>query len=309
VYVDAFGKLGFDFYSFGQNPGTRDPALAKQAGDSAEAATQAATKTVDAGPVDQQFRNQDEVRRLLEEPIKNAEAVLKRVPGEVANGSGKSYCSAFAGVVKKYPFDPSSTQDVTMDQLYAILGPTSDALKKLKVDVKSFTLMVGSRYVADPAATVKASPSFLYFLNKVVGLSDTLYPTGSLPPKFSYTLRQLPSNLEGVEMKIGSEKLAGDGAQKTFVWTGVPEDVQVTTKSGAVLDSFPADSWAVFKLVARARNLGGGKLEWVNENNGKPIILSNGRVKSYDFQLQVSGPANPFFDMQGTKCVEKVSGH
>jgi type VI secretion system protein ImpL len=307
-YVDGLGKLGSDFHALAQNPGTPDPALAKQAGDSAEAATQAATKTVDAGPVDQQFRNQDEVRRLLEEPIKNAEEVLKRVPGEVANGSGKSYCSAFAGVAKKYPFDPSSTQDLTMDQLYAILGPTSDALKKLKGDVKSFTLMVGSRYVADPAATVKASPSFLYFLNKVVGLSDTLYPTGSLPPKFSYTLKQLPSNLEGVEMKIGNEKLAGD-TQKTFVWTGAAEDVQVTTKSGDVLDSFPADSWAVFKLVARARNLGGGKLEWVNENNGKPIILSNGKVKSYDFQLQVSGPANPFFDMQGTKCVEKVTGH
>jgi len=306
-YVDALGKLGSDFHALAQNPGTPDPAQVKQATDSAQAATQAATRTVDSGPVDQQFRNQDEVRRLLEEPIKNAEAVLNRAPGEIANGSGKSYCSAFAGVARKYPFDPSSAQDVTMDQLYAILGPTSDALKKLKGDVKSFTLMVGSRYVADPAATVKASPSFLYFLNKVVGLSDTLYPTGSLPPKFSYTLKQLPSNLEGVEMKIGSEKLAGE--QKTFVWTGAPEDVQVTTKSGDVLDSFPADSWAVFKLVARARNLGGGKLEWVNENNGKPIILSNGKVKSYDFQLQVSGPANPFSDMQGMKCVEKVAGH
>ena len=306
-YVDALGKLGSDFHALAQNPGTPDPAQVKQATDSAQAATQAATRTVDSGPVDQQFRNQDEVRRLLEEPIKNAEAVLNRAPGEIANGSGKSFCSAFAGVARKYPFDPSSPQDVTMDQLYAILGPTSDALKKLKGDVKSFTLMVGSRYVADPAATVKVSPSFLYFLNKVVGLSDTLYPTGSLPPKFSYTLKQLPSNLEGVEMKIGSEKLAGE--QKTFVWTGAPEDVQVTTKSGDVLDSFPADSWAVFKLVARARNLGGGKLEWVNENNGKPIILSNGKVKSYDFQLQVSGPANPFSDMQGMKCVEKVAVH
>jgi hypothetical protein len=146
-------------------------------------------------------------------------------------------------------------------------------------------------------------------LSHVVALSDTLYPTGSLPPKFSYTLKQLPSNLAGVEMKIGSEKLAGDGAQKTFVWTGVPEDVQVTTKSGDVLDSFPADPWAAFKLVARARQMGGGKLEWVNENNGKAIMLANGKPKSYDYQLQVSGNANPFFDLQGMKCVSQVAGH
>jgi type VI secretion system protein ImpL len=308
-YVDALGKLQSSFHALAQNSGAPDPAQVKQASDSADAATQAATKTVDSGPVDQQFRNQDEVRRLLEEPIKNAEAVLKQAPAEIANGSGKNYCSTFLGVAKKYPLDPSSSQDLTMDQLYAILGPTSDALKKLKGDVKSFTLLVGSRYVADPAAAVKPSASFLYFLNKVVGLSDTLYPTGSLPPKFSYTLKQLPSNLEGVEMKIGSEKLAGDGAQRTFVWTGEPEDVQVTSKSGDVLDSFPAESWAVFKLVARARNLGGGKLEWVNENNGKPIMLSNGKQKSYDYQLQVSGSANPFFDMQGLRCIERVTAH
>jgi type VI secretion system protein ImpL len=246
---------------------------------------------------------------LLEEPIKAAEASLRRGPIDVANGTGKSYCSVFAAVAKKYPFNPSSTQDLTMDQLYAVLGPTSDALKKLKDDVKPFVLMVGSRYVPNPSAAVKPSQTFLFFLNHVVALSDTLYPTGSLPPKFSYTLKQLPSNLEGVEMKIGSEKLAGDGAQKTFVWTGVPEDVQVTTKSGDVLDSFPADPWAAFKLVARARQLGGGKLEWVNENNGKPIMLANGKQKSYDYQLQVSGSANPFFDLQGMKCVSQVAGH
>jgi type VI secretion system protein ImpL len=308
-YVDALGKLQSDFHALAQNPGTPDPAQVKQAGESADAATQAATKTVDSGPLDQQFRNQDEVRRLLQEPIKNAEALLRRAPGEIANGAGKSYCSVFVGVATKYPFDPSSSQDLTMDQLYAILGPTSDALKKLKDDVKPFVLMVGNKYVANTAGTVKPSASFLYFLNKVVALSDTLYPTGSLPPKFSYTLKQLPSNLEGVEMKIGNEKLAGEGAPKTFVWTGAPEDVQVTSKSGDVLDSFPSDPWAAFKLVARARQLGGGKLEWVNENNGKPIMLSNGKQKSYDYQLQVSGTANPFFDLQGIKCVSQVAGH
>ncbi len=308
-YVEALGTLQTAIHGLAQNPGGPDPAQLKQAQDSAEAASQSVTKVIAAVPVDQQFGNQDQVRRLLQEPIKNAEALLTRVPGEIANTGGKSYCASFSGVAKKYPFDPNSSQDLSMDQLYAILGPTSDALKKLKEDVKPFVLMVGSKYAANPAATVKPSASFLFFLNRVAALSDTLYPTGSLPPKFSYTLKQLPSNLEGVEMKIGNEKLSGEGAQKTFVWTGAPEDVQVTSKSGDVLDSFPADSWAVFKLVARARNLGGGKLEWVNENNGKPIMLSNGKQKSYDYQLQVSGSANPFLDLQGMKCVDKVTGH
>jgi len=165
--------------------------------------------------------------------------------------------------------------------------------------------MVGSRYVPNPQAAVKPSPSFLLFLNRVTELSETLYPSGNLPAHFSYTLKQLPSNLEGVEIKIGSEKLSGDG-QKTFVWTGAPEDIEVE-KNGDTLDSANGP-WAVFHFVARAHRTG-NNLEWVIENNDKPVMLPNGKVKSYDYQLQVSGNANPFFDLPGLKCVATVTGH
>jgi len=307
-YVEALGKLQTDIHALAQNPGAPDPAQLTSAGNSADSASQAVTKVITAVPVDQQFGNQDQVRRLLEEPIKNVEALLKRGPIDIANGTGKSYCAAFAGAVSKYPFDPNSLQDVSMDQLFAILGPTSDALKKLKDDVKPFVLTVGNKYVRNPQATVKTSESFLSFLNHVTALSDTLYPTGSQPPKFSYTLKQLPSNLEGVVLKIGSETLSGEGAQRTFIWTGASEDVLVTSKSGDVLDSFPASSWAAFRFVARAHQLGGGKLEWVSESNGRIVVLPNGKQKSYDYQLQVSGSTNPFFDLQGMKCVSQVAG-
>jgi hypothetical protein len=65
----------------------------------------------------------------------------------------------------------------------------------------------------------------------------------------------------------------------------------------------------VFKFVARARQLGGGKLEWVSETNGRTVMLPNGKQKSYDYQLLVSGSANPFFDLQGMKCVGQIAGH
>jgi type VI secretion system protein ImpL len=307
-YVEALGKLQTDIHALAQNPGAPDPAQLTQAGSSADLASQAVTKVVASVQVDQQFGNQDQVRRLLQEPIKNVEALLKRGPVDIANGSGKSYCAAFAGAATKYPFDPNSLQDLSMDQLYAIFGPTSDALKKLKEDVKPFTLMVGNRYAPNAQAAVKPSANFLNFLNRVTALSDALYPTGSLPPKFSYTLKLLPSNVEGVVLKIGSETLSGE-APKTFVWTGASEDVLVTSKSGDVLDSFAASPWAAFKFVARARQLGGNKLEWVNENNGQPIMLSPTKQKSYDYQLQVAGSVNPFFDLRGMKCVSQVVGH
>jgi type VI secretion system protein ImpL len=306
-YVDALVKLQSDIHALAQNPGAPDPAQLTQAGNSADGASQAAKKTIDSGPIDQQFKNQEEVGRLLQEPIKSVEALLKRGPADIANGSGKGYCAAFAGAVSKYPFDPKSLQDLSMDQLYAILGPTSEALKKLKDAVKPFTLLVGNKYVEAPQATVKPSQSFLNFLTRVTQLSDTLYSNGTLPPKFSYTLKLLPSNIEGVSLKIGSETLSGEGVQHTFVWTGASEDVVVTSKSGDVQDSVPAGPWAAFKFIAKAHPLGSGKLEWVIESNGQPIPLSPGKLKSYDYQLQVPGNVDPFFDLQGMRCVSQVT--
>ena len=304
-YIEALAKLQSDFHALAQNPGTPDPAQLTQAGVSADAATQAATKTIDAGPVDQQFKNQEEVKRLLEEPIKNAEALLKRGPVDIANGSGKGYCSAFAGVASKYPFDPKSPQDASVEQLYAVFGPNGDALKTLKKDIQPFVLMVGNKYVAAPTATVRPSPSFLLFLNRVAALSDVLYPSGTLPAHFSYTLKQLPSNLDGVEVKIGSEKLTGD-TQHTFVWTGAPEDINVS-KGDDTLDSANGP-WAVFRFVAHAHRVSSNNLEWVIKNNDVPVMLPNGKVKSYDYQLQVSGLANPFFELPGLRCVPQVAG-
>jgi type VI secretion system protein ImpL len=307
-YIGALGTLQSDVHALASIQGTPDPALVTAVNTSANGALQAVTKTVDPGPVDHTFKNQDEVTRLLEEPIKRVEDIGRGMPAKIAGKGAADYCSAFAAVAKRYPFDPTSTQDLTMDQLYAILGPTSDALKNLKDSVKSSVLMVGDKYVATPGVTPKPSDKFLYFLNHVQQLSNALYPKGTLPPDFSYTLKHLPSNLEGVEVKIGSVKLSGEDGQQTFHWTGAPEDIVVTSKGGDTLDSFVGDPWAAFKFVARAHQLGPGRLEWVNENNGKPIMLSNGKPKSYDYQLQVSGSANPFFELPGMKCVGQVAG-
>jgi hypothetical protein len=191
-----------------------------------------------------------------------------------------------------------------LDQLYSVLaGP---ARGKLNDAVKSFVSKGSLGYEPNPSATSRPLPEFLRFLNKIDGLSQVMFPTGSAPPHFSYTLKTLPSNLEGVEVTIGSEKLSGKDAQKTFVWTGAPENIDVS-KNGDTLDS-ASGPWAPFHFVARARHLTYNNLEWVIENNGQPVKLPNGKIKSYDYQLQVGGAANPFFDMPGLKCVSQVAG-
>jgi hypothetical protein len=301
-YVKSLGALNAGVHSIAGSPGAPDPTLLAQVSGAQTASSSAVTAVVTAIPVDnsQPVGNEKQIRRLLEEPITALDAPLKAGPLKAAGGAAAGFCSQMRGL---YPFDPSSSKEMPLDQFYSLLA--GDEWKKLNEGVKPFVLKVGSGYVANPTATAKPSAEFLRFLSKMSALGEVMYPNGSAPPHFSYTLKQLPSNLEGVDVTIGSEKLTGAGAQKTFVWTGAPENIDVS-KNGDTLDS-AAGPWAVFHFVARAHHLTYNNLEWVIENNGQPVKLPNGKIKSYDYQMQVGGAANPFFDMPGLKCVSQVA--
>ena len=82
----------------------------------------------------------------------------------------------------------------------------------------------GSRYVAVNGGTVKLFPAFVQFFNHAADISDGMYPSGSPPARFTYTLKEMPSNVEGLTLKIGSETLSGPGQAKAFTWTGAPEE-------------------------------------------------------------------------------------
>ena len=300
-YVKALGGLQAAVHAVAQSPGSPDPTLTGQVGTAQSSAFAAVTGVITAIPVDnsQAVGNEKQVRRLLEEPIKGVDGPRRIEPIKAAGAAAGGFCSQLRGM---YPFDPNSSREMPVERLYSLLA--GDEWKKLNDGVKSFVLPVGSGYQKNPSATANPSPEFLRFMSKMKGLGDVLFPNGSAPPHFSYTLKQLPSNLEGVQVTIGNEKLSGSGAQKTFLWTGAPDNIDVS-KNGDTLDS-ASGPWAVFHFVARANHVTYNNLEWVIQNNGKPVILPSGKVKSYDYQLQVSGTANPFFDMPGLKCVTQV---
>jgi type VI secretion system protein ImpL len=302
-YITALGRFQAAIHAVAQATGTADPALIAQVSATEGAASGAVTSIIAGVPVDSQFHNEGEVRRLLQEPIKAIDQLIQGEPAAAANAAGRGFCTAFNELTGKYPFNPNSLQDLQVDQLYSVFA--GDQWKKLTQGTGQFVLKVGAGYAANPTAPSHPSSNFVQFLSRMQALSDVLYPSGTQPPHFSYTLRHVTSNLEGVELKIGDRKLAGENAQETFVWTGAPESIDVS-KNGDTLDS-ASGPWAVFRFIARAHRVSGNNLEWVIDNNGKPVILPNGRVKSYDYQLQVTGGANPFFDLPGMKCVPQVA--
>ncbi|MGA8152339.1 MAG: ImcF-related family protein [Terriglobales bacterium] len=306
-YIVALNKLQSDLAPMVAGP---SDALTTQVSASAGAAKVSVTQVMGTR-VDQRFHNESLVRTLLEEPIVNVEDLLGRAPKDALNGAGKDFCSKFAQLTGKYPFNPNATDEVSVDQLNSILAPNGGALWTF-YNGKLAQLLPkdGSRYSANPAASVKLNPAFVDFFNRIAGLSEALYPPGSATPHFSYSLTPLPSNVDGLILRIGADTISGTGQQKTFTWTGAPTDVEVTTKGHDTMNSF-SGVWSVFRFVADAHSQVTGpstNLEWIMQSNGHTIMLPGNKPKSYDYQLQVSG-FNPFraSELSGLRCVSQVA--
>jgi type VI secretion system protein ImpL len=307
-YVLALSKLQSDVGALAQNK--TDPSLIKQVLDSATAAKDAVTKVIVGVPIDQKYHDESLVDDRLRQPIIKVEGLTGNTDKEVLNGAAGSLCAQFAQLSGKYPFNPNSSQDLPVDQLNSILAPKTGSLWTFyDKSLAKYLAKQGSRYVEVPDPKVKLLPGFVYFFNRAAAFSDALYPGGSATPKFAYSLKALSSNVDTV-LKIGSETLSGTGQQKTFTWTGAPGDVQVTTKGGDILGSF-SGPWSVFKFVADAHSQVSGpitNLEWIMQSNNRPIVLPNGKIKSYSYELQVTG-LNPFrtSDLSGLRCQTPVA--
>ena len=303
-YIEALVALGAAVHALAQN--SSDQTLLAPASDAAAKARQAAGTISSSLPLDhsQTPGNEQQVSRLLAEPIKGIEDLIRVGPVAAANKGAASFCGQFtAATLNKFPFSSSALQEISIDQLNAIFG---DGFTKFADSEKQFALKSGTQYVANPMAPVPPSKAFLQSLTTFSRLNETLYPPGATSPKMSYTLRVLPSNLEGVELKIGDKKLAGTGNQETFTWTGASDVISVE-KNGDPVDTVPAGPWAVFRFISHAKHITSNDWQWVIENNGRVVMLAPNKQKSYDYQLQVSGPANPFTDFPGMRCVGKVS--
>jgi type VI secretion system protein ImpL len=308
-YVLALNKLQSDVGALAQNQ--TDLNLTHQFSASATAAEDAVTRIRVGIPIDQRYHDERLVVDLLRKPIVNVEVLIGTGDKDRLNNAAGPICSQFAQLTSKYPFNPNSNQDLDVGQLNSILAPKTGSLWTFyDKTLAPYLTKQGSHYVEAQDSKVKLLPAFVSFFNRAASFSDALYPGGSPPPKFAYTLKEMPSDVDGLGLKIGNETLSGTGQQKTFTWTGAPENVQATAKGGVVLGSSYSGPWAVFRFVSDARATASGSvtnLDWVIESNGKPIML-NGRPEIYHYQLQVNG-LNPFrtSDLSGLRCQTPIA--
>jgi type VI secretion system protein ImpL len=307
-YINALSTLQISVNTLEKSMSTTDPNATKPLMDAAATARQAVAKFKGKFHLDPDTAApvHESVPRLLLEPIVDAENLAGHASGEAVNAAGKNFCQKFNGVFTKFPFDQHATQELTLAQLNDVLAPKTGSLWTLySSTLSSLIVQQGPIYVAAPSA--KVSPRFVDFFRRAASLSDSLYPGGSPTPRFAYTVSPLPSNVDGVTLKVGTETIAQSGPQKTFYWTGSGnEDVDVSDKSGGSLGVGETGTWAIYRFVDGAAG-NWPDLEWVLQTNGHAQHLPDGRIKSFKYHFQVSGfnPLKPG-ELSHLQCVGQI---
>jgi len=262
------------------------------------------------------------VQKVMEDPIRYAEAVLGRLGPAQLNAEGQRLCSEFAGLAHKYPFDTSSKTDATLSDIDNIFRPEDGRLAAFyESTLKNYIERRGGEYVRKADSRVQITDGFLRFLNRATALSDALYKSGTKTPSLTYNMKALPADgLNSLTLTLDGQILKSSGAggeSKDFVWPGPAHNANMSGSMGGPDLGFVTtdDSlWAVFRFFADADRFqstsAGYNLQWVPRQGQaqQPIRIGN-KALTLPFLLDLKG-APPIFQkgyLSGFQCVSEVA--
>jgi type VI secretion system protein ImpL len=288
AYVDALSDLGHSLDAVAQNA-NNDPTVPLAAKQSFSKAQEAARQLEEQLPVSPNGLDTS-IRQLLEEPLVQVEHLIPRPidPSAKINGEARKFCSENAGILHKFPFQPSA-QDASLDEFSRLFAPAFGSVWKFQAQsLPDSVIKDGSLWKANPAAKAPVTQEMLTFLNTAQGVADAFFPKGANQPQLLYTLRPTsnPANQSTfVEFAIdGQSHQWKDPIQQQFVWPAAPG-----TASGAVgklvvpgANAIPFASeggvWAVFRLMrdAEPRLINSKVVEWkyLRGGQGRPEAMS-----------------------------------
>lgn len=314
AYVAALGKLQTDVDAVVNSPaGTDSPAANQAISDAREAKiTTNQLATINFNPDPERL-----VQNLMLEPIVNLEAKLRGVGADELNAGGKGLCGQFRAVLNKYPFNPASKLDASVEEVGSILKKPDGALWKFYDDsLKKFLAKQGGQYVPVPGGNVTLSPRFVDFFNQAAAFSDFLYAGGTADPHFTYSLKPVPTDGIGkIGLEIDGQKLDFNGtpAAKQFTWqAGGIHGAKGTWGTDSATFNEQQGTWAIFRLFGDADKSpasGGGFYDWIIRQGkaGTPSMI-NGKPLTVRLELDMPGPPvfqKGFFLRLG--CVAEVA--
>jgi len=164
-YINALGALQASLERISKGtPEEADAVLAQATTDAAQART--ATKQIaNKFRIDGVAKVDVTVQKLMEAPIKYAEAALQTVGPAQLSAKGKAFCAPFQQLLTKYPFNPAGSVPAGLDEVSGLLQPGTGFLwTSVQGQLANVVVRQGSQFAEKPGSTVRVSPAFLAFL-------------------------------------------------------------------------------------------------------------------------------------------------
>jgi type VI secretion system protein ImpL len=240
-------------------------------------------------------------RDIILAPIENSERLLQRLGPLDLNNQGKGLCTQISQLKRKYPFNPSSSEDASLQELAAVFHPQQGSLWALYAgSLQELLVEQGGRFAAKPGGTIQLNPAFVAFFNQAASISRAFYPEGATEPRFVYTVTPQPiDTLSRLQLRLDGELLSsgeGGGKAQQVLW---PHDGSGAFLYGAIGGGNVIEvvrytgPWAVFRFFASASRVpdsGSGDYEWRPTTSGQPMVV-NGKVVIVRYKLDHG--ANP----------------
>lgn len=201
----------------------------------------------------------DDLRRLLQQPVTYAEAVVRVAPTADVNSGGAAFCAPFATLDRKFPFSSSATTDATIDEVSTALQRGSGALWNNET-AQNLLVRQGPTWRAKPGAQPEPSAQFVNFYNRATRVSEALYTESGDGPTIAFGLRpQFADGIDRIVVQIGSRRVEftpSSPAEQVFVWNAQTQSARISARVNSVdvdLAEPPNGPWALFRIMQEAQ--------------------------------------------------------
>jgi type VI secretion system protein ImpL len=315
-YMNALVQLQTSLDAIASQPGSPTDAAAAPTLANAQQAIVNTRQMAQTFSIDKDGHIETAAQKLLEDPITNAQGLLRALGPADLNAKGKDLCGQMRPLLAKFPFNPNAAPEATLQEVNAIFKPKDGAIWQFyDANLQKLLTRTGSQFTPNPAGGVTISPVFLGFLNRAAQFTDTAYGNGASDPHVTFTVKALPTaDTDSIKLAIDGQTADFGAAlnNKTFTWPGAAHGASVgVTYKGTppyMLDSMDG-LWGIFRMVGDANTRTGSQIQWIL-TTGKPphpVYRNGNQPVTATLDITANPPVLDRNYFAGLSCVAEVA--
>lgn len=204
------------------------------------------------------------IQQLLRQPATFAEAVVRSQPTADMNAAGRSFCSSFAPVSRRFPFT-AGAPDASVDEVNAALQKDGGVLWSFYQDVLQTMLTEQGR----PRPNARVNQGFARFFASAAEFSNAVYRGGGGPSLVFVFQPEIPAGASEVVLQVDGDEASftpTSRASRTFTWEAErSQEARLIAVFGGdrVTVASGQGPWAVFHLFYKGSwSSSGNRVEW-----------------------------------------------